>query len=162
MNSKQLLGLLLLGAAVGLLVGCGPAGDRCRKCGMVVDDHPRWVAGLIDERGVEERFCSPRCMFAHWRSPAGAAGRDAWVTEYYTQQRLPVEEVRFVMGSDVMGPMGRALVPVAGQAAAEGFLQDHHGTRILAADEIVAELLRELAGGGVGDPATPTDLEHLH
>jgi copper chaperone NosL len=162
MNSKQLLGLVLLGAAVGLMVACGPAGDRCRKCGMVVDDHPRWVAGLTDERGAEERFCSPRCMFAHWRSPAGAAGRDAWVTEYYTQQRLPVEEVRFVIGSDVMGPMGRALVPVAGQAAAEGFLQDHHGSRILAADEIVAELLRELATGGVGDPATPTDLEHLH
>jgi copper chaperone NosL len=162
MNSKQLLKFLMLGAAVWLLAGCGPTGDRCRKCGMVVDDHPRWVAGLIDERGVEERFCSPRCMFAHWRSPAGAAGKDAWVTEYYTQQRLPVPEVYFVMGSDVMGPMGRALVPVAGQAAAEGFLQDHRGTRILSPEEITAELLREVASGVTPDSATPTDIEDLH
>jgi len=136
-----MLALVVLGWLSWLVVGCGPAGDRCRKCGMLVDDHPRWVAGLIDERGVEERFCSPRCLFAHWRSPAGAAGRDAWVTEYYTQARMPVEDVWFVMGSDVTGPMGRALVPVAGQAAADGFLRDHQGTRIVSAVEITSELL---------------------
>lgn len=159
MKTKQVCALLFLGWAVWFWVGCGPAGDRCRKCGMLVDDHPRWVAGLTDEQGIEERFCSPRCMLAHWRSPAGEASHSAWVTEYYTQSRMPVEEVRFIMGSDVTGPMGRALVPVAGEAAAEGFLRDHYGTRIVTADEITLELLREVAAGGRTEPAAPIDFE---
>jgi len=153
MNSKRFLHGLLLGSMVWWFAGCGPAGDRCRKCGMLVDDHPRWVAGLVDENGVEERFCSPRCLFAHWRGPAGATAQDAWVTEYYTQEKMPLSEVRFVMGSDVIGPMGQALVPIAGIEEAEGFMRDHHGTRILSAEEITTDVLREIAASGRTDAA---------
>ncbi len=135
-------GLLLLWLAA----GCGPGGERCRKCGMLVDAAPRWIAGLVNDSGAQERFCSPRCMFAHLRSPAGAGCRDAWITEYYTQQRMPIGEVLFVSGSDVTGPMGKALVPIAGRAAAEQFLRDHRGQRILTAQEISLDALREIAG----------------
>lgn len=83
----------------------------------------------------------------------GAGGRDAWVTEYYTQQRLPVSQVFFVAGSDVTGPMGQALVPIAGREAPEQFLKDHPGSRIYTADEITAEVLREIAGRAPEKPA---------
>lgn len=126
--------------------GCGPSGARCLKCGMLVDDHPRWVAGATTPSGNEERFCCPRCLFAWHLSPRGAGSHDLWVTEYYSQQRKPVGEVHFVMGSDVVGPMGKALVPIAGREAAEQFRQDHHGSRLLTATELTPELLREIAG----------------
>jgi nitrous oxide reductase accessory protein NosL len=74
------------------------------------------------------------------------------VTEYYFQKRTPVADVFFVMGSDVVGPMGKALVPIAGREAAERFRQDHHGSRLLKAGEITPELLREIAG----KPPEPT------
>jgi nitrous oxide reductase accessory protein NosL len=138
--------MLLAVSVAWLTSGCGPTADRCRKCGMAVDDHPRWIAGMIARSGEEARFCSPRCLFAYLRSPRGEGGRDAWVTEYYSQQRTPVPDIFFVIGSDITGPMGKALVPVAGRAAAERFRKDHHGTRVLSADEITADLLRELAG----------------
>ncbi len=146
MNAKPSKFLPVIAAVIWLATGCSPQGARCAKCGMLVDDHPRWVAGATTEAGAEERFCCPRCLFAWRHSPRGAGSRDAWVTEYYTQRRTPIGEVIFVMGSDVVGPMGQALVPVAGREAAERFRQDHHGGRLLTATEITPELLRELAG----------------
>ncbi len=119
---------------------------------MLVDQAPRWIAGLTDPQGRPDRFCCERCMFAYWRSPQGEGSRDAWVTEYYTQQRRPVGDVLFVSGSDVVGPMGKALVPIAGRAAAEQFKQDHYGDRILTADEITLELLRQVAGRAQAAP----------
>jgi len=145
------LAVAWLGAVI-LMAGCDVKGERCRKCGMRVEDHPRWIAGLTTDSGATERFCSPRCLFAHWRSERGAGARHAWVTEYYTQKPTPVNEVLFVAGSDVIGPMGTALVPIAGRAAAEQFLGDHHGTRLVSADEITVEFLRGLAA----KPARPT------
>jgi len=85
-------------------------------------------------------------MFAWLRSPDGEGARDAWVTEYYGQRGMPVGGVLFVVGSDVVGPMGASLVPVAGEEAARRFLRDHHGKRIVAAGEVTRALLRDLRG----------------
>lgn len=131
---------------LGLAIGCCPTGPRCAKCGMLVDDHPRWVAGAITAAGIEQRFCSPRCLFAWHLGPHGTGSHDLWVTEYYSQERTPATNVLFVLGSDVTGPMGKALVPVAGPGAAERFRADHHGSRLLHAGDITPELLREIAG----------------
>lgn len=144
------LALLLFAVAV----GCAPEGARCAKCGMRVDDHPRWVAGTVTAGGGEERFCCPRCLFAWRGSPRGAGSHDAWVTEYYSQKQTPVADVLFVMGTDVVGPMGKSLVPVSGREAAERFRQDHAGARLLRAEEVTPELLRELAGKPA-EAATP-------
>jgi nitrous oxide reductase accessory protein NosL len=118
---------------------------------MLVDQAPRWVAGLTNAAGKQERFCCERCMLAHLRGPQGAGSHSAWVTEYYTQQRRPIAEVLFVIGSDITGPMGQAMVPIAGRDAAEQFRTDHGGTRMLTSEEITPEVLRAIAG----QPATP-------
>lgn len=152
MNAKTLSVLWLAAVWAWLNAGCGPAGARCAKCGMLVEDHPRWVAGAVTASGGEERFCCPRCMLAWHLSPRGKGSRDLWVTEYYAQQPTPVADVFFVMGSDVVGPMGKALVPIAGREAAERFRQDHRGSRLLQAGEITSERLREIAG----KPPEPT------
>ncbi len=142
--------LLLVSFASLLLVsgmaGCRARGERCAKCGMLVEAAPRWIAGLTNATGRQQRFCAPRCMFAWLRSPGGEGARDAWVTEYYGQRRMSVEDVLFVAGSDVVGPMGASLVPVAGEEAARRFLHDHHGARIVAAGRVTRALLRDLRG----------------
>lgn len=143
---RLLLTLLVLPLLACFLSGCHSEGERCSKCGMLVDENPRWIAGLVNESDREQRFCSPRCMFAWLRSPRGTGAKDAWATEYYGQTRRPVEELFFVMGSDLTGPMGKSLVPVAERPAAERFMEDHQGSRVLSADEITADLLKEVAG----------------
>ena len=137
---------LLLGLAALLTAGCGSKADRCAKCGMLVEDYPRWIAGGVDRTGKAERFCCPRCMFVWLRGSRGEGAREPWITEYYQQQRQPIDQVFFVIGSDVTGPMGKDLVPVKDRPAAERFLSDHHGTRIVQANEITADLLKEIIG----------------
>ena len=47
------------------------------------------------------------------------------VTEYYGVTRIDARTAWYVIGSDMLGPMGHELVPLAIQAEAEGFLKDH-------------------------------------
>jgi nitrous oxide reductase accessory protein NosL len=42
--------------------------------------------------------------------------------------------VIFVTGSDVLGPMGKELVPILGREAAETFRRDHAGEKLLRFD----------------------------
>ncbi|MBP6809848.1 MAG: nitrous oxide reductase accessory protein NosL, partial [Chromatiaceae bacterium] len=62
------------------------------------------------------------------------------VTEYYGLDRIPARDAWFVIGSDVLGPMGHELVPLASEADAQEFLRDHAGQRILRFDDVTPEL----------------------
>jgi nitrous oxide reductase accessory protein NosL len=93
-------------------------------------------------------------MFAWHLSPGGSGSHDLWVTEYYSQEKMALKEVFLVMGSDVLGPMGKSLVPVHGREAAEQFSKDHAGVRVLETTEITLALLRELAGKPAASEAT--------
>ena len=130
------LALVLL-ACGGL--ACGESGaqrERCAECGMFVDLAPRWMSGSA-EGGP--RYDTPKCMFRHDL----AAAREGWITEYYSQARRDTAEVVFVVGSDVIGPMGADLVPIAGAERAAGFVRDHGG-RVVALEEVDDALLRSL------------------
>jgi copper chaperone NosL len=144
LSTKRMLVASVCAVAL-LAAACSSEVERCPKCGMDVTQAPRWTAGLTREDGTDLTFCSPRCLFA-WKLKVGAEGQ-IWVTEYYSQQRLPAEQMQFVIGSDVMGPMGPALVPVKGQEAAEQFRYDHDGERTIEMAEITVELLQSLKKG---------------
>ena len=47
----------------------------------------------------------------------------------------------FVIASDVLGPMGHELVPLASREDAEDFLKDHKATRILGFDEMTPAII---------------------
>ena len=63
------------------------------------------------------------------------------VTEFYNLEKIEARKALYVMGSDVMGPMGHELVPFATRADAEDFLKDHKGERILQFDEVTPEII---------------------
>ncbi len=69
------------------------------------------------------------------------------VTEYYGLKRLDARQAWFVIGSDVLGPMGHELIPLASRADAEEFLRDHRGRRILRFEEVQRELPGKLDAG---------------
>lgn len=133
-------------AAVLTLAGCARGdGDRCAECGMrVAAAPPRWNAGATDAAGTERRFDTPQCLLRWARGPAGRGARAPWVREYYGQRRIDAEGAFFVQGSDVVGPMGPDLVPLATRAEAERFGAEHHGRRILRFREIDRSVLRRL------------------
>ncbi|HEY8429684.1 MAG TPA: nitrous oxide reductase accessory protein NosL [Sandaracinaceae bacterium] len=132
--------LALALSAAGCAEGEAEAQSRCALCGMRVDPRSGWRAGGRSARG-ELVFDAPKCMFRmHHREGL----RDLWVIEYYSQERRPARELYYVIGTDLEGPMGRDLVPVAGRENAERLMRDHRGERVLSFDEVTAAVIDEL------------------
>jgi len=141
---KRLLLILAL-----ILVWCAPAPaadsppapgekDRCPVCGMFVAPYANWHAAAEMKDGEFLHFDGPKDLFRFYFAVGTYAPgktqedvRQLWVSEYYTTRPTRVEELFFVSGSDVLGPMGEELVPIAGKKTAETFLRDHGGKKVL-------------------------------
>lgn len=115
--------------------------DRCPVCGMFVAPYHNWMSVAVSSSGARYYFDGPKDMFRFLSDqktyrPKADAGNplQLWVTEYYSTRLVKAEDVFFVVGSDVNGPMGPELVPIAGKDAAETFLRDHGGRSIMMFD----------------------------
>lgn len=124
--------LLWLGALL-LVLACRQS-QRCATCGMKIDPASPWVS-YVTIGGKEQPFDTPSCAFTAWRK-AGSVADGARFREYYSQELKPAKELQFVRGSDVVGPMGPDLVPVALETARR-FARDHNGAPPETADQIV-------------------------
>lgn len=148
-----LLAPILLPAAPLELPRPGPR-DTCPVCGMFVAKYPEWVATVVYEDGHADHFDGAKDMFKYLADmEKWAPGRHAEqiraiaVTEYYGLERIDAHRAWYVIGSDVLGPMGHELVPLATREDAEEFMRDHSGRRILRFDQVTPQLLRALDDG---------------
>jgi copper chaperone NosL len=119
------------------------AKDRCATCGMLVAPYPNWIAAVVFKDGSHNFFDGPKDLFnfifdlQKYRPGASLTDiEEVQVTEYYTVQRYDARDVFFVTGSDVLGPMGRELVPIAGDENLKTFIQDHGHEKVLRFDGI--------------------------
>ena len=132
--------LIGAGAATAWLVsGCAKKELRCKNCGMKIDPASQWRTDLLGADGTITAFDTPRCALQSWRSGKTPA-KSVRVQDYYDRQPRDGADVRFVIGGDVVGPMGPDLVPVD-PARASKFIQDHAADRALKLDEITPEVL---------------------
>lgn len=154
---KKLLGKIVMAACcVGLF--CGTAlsiepkmpdkKDRCPVCGMFVAPYPDWIATIVLNDGSQIFFDGCKDLFRYYFNLSDGYGKgsrdeiaDIYVTEYYTTRLLSVNQVFLVLGSDVYGPMGKELIPVAGKKSAETFMRDHSGSQILTFKQVTPDLL---------------------
>jgi copper chaperone NosL len=152
-TSPSRRGLLVVGLAwlcLGVTTAAGGAGfpnpapkDLCPVCGMVVSKYPNWIAGVRYQDGHAHYFDGAKDLFKYlFDVPRYAARHRAQdiaeivVTEYYDLKRIDARKAFYVIGSDVYGPMGHELIPLATLADAEEFMRDHQGKRILTYGEI--------------------------
>jgi nitrous oxide reductase accessory protein NosL len=113
--------------------------ERCKHCGMRIDPASAWTSELVGKDGAVTRFDTPRCALTAWRT--GKADAAALrVQEYYERRWRDAAELRFIVGGDVLGPMGPDLVPVD-PARATKFIQDHGADRALRLEEIAPDVL---------------------
>ena len=137
-----LVGLLLVTAPILAADSAVPGkNDRCPVCGMFVAGYNNWISSAVFKDGSRVFFDGPKDLFrfffdiGRYRPGGSTADIDQmFVTEYYSVKSMPVAAVYFVSGSDVLGPMGRELVPVAGLEKARGFMRDHGGTKLMRFD----------------------------
>lgn len=152
--------LLILWTTIGTYVGVGQITassltvpkpgpmDLCQICGMLVSKYPTWVSTLVWKTGDARHFDGAKDLFKYLQAlPKYAPGRKhedikvVVVTDFYNLEKIEARKALYVMGSDVMGPMGHELVPLATRGDAEDFLKEHNGKRILAYDEVTPAII---------------------
>jgi copper chaperone NosL len=120
--------------------GCTKKEARCKHCGMRIDPGSAWRAELVgDDGSVAAVFDTPRCALTSWRTGKTPA-KSIRVQEYYDRKTRDGNDVRFVIGGDVVGPMGADLVPVDPPRSSK-FIQDHAADRALLLDEVTPQVL---------------------
>ena len=123
--------------------------DRCPVCGMFVAPYKAWVAEVVFRDGTYAVFDGPKDMFKYYldlskyeRSKKRSDIAGVFVTEYYSAKIMKAGDLFFVMGSNVFGPMGAELIPVASMEEARTFMHDHGGNKILRFSDVTLEMLR--------------------
>jgi copper chaperone NosL len=156
----RLLGFLLcmswalqVGAQGVVVPKPGPM-DLCPVCGMIVSKYPNWVSTVLYKDGHAHQFDGPKDLFKCLQNlPKYAPGHRAnevatiAVTDFYNLERIDARKAWFVIGSDVLGPMGHEFVPLASKEDAADFLKDHKGVRVLHFDEVTPALVEAVDNG---------------
>jgi len=127
--------------------------DRCAVCGMFVAKYRTWIAQVVFSDGSYAAFDGPKDMFKYYLqlgkyapSKKSADIAAVYVTEYYSAKLMDAKKMFYVAGSDVLGPMGDELIPVASEEKAREFMKDHKGKEILKFQQITMDhLLRSYA-----------------
>jgi nitrous oxide reductase accessory protein NosL len=130
------------------------ARDLCPVCGMIVSKYPNWTATVLYNDGRAHHFDGAKDMVKYLQDlPKYAPGhrkediRAIAVTDFYNLGKVDARQAFFVIGSDVLGPMGHEFVPLANRMDAEEFLRDHKGKRALAFDRVTPQLVDQVDNG---------------
>lgn len=128
--------------------------DLCPVCGMLVSKYPNWTATVVWKDGHAHHFDGAKDMFkflhdlakfapGHRREDIGGI----FVTDFYNLGKVDARKALYVTGSDVIGPMGHELVPLATREDAADFTKDHKGRRVLSFDEVTRDVAADLDAG---------------
>jgi nitrous oxide reductase accessory protein NosL len=125
-----------------------PKGN-CAVCGMYVANFPDWAGVITFKEGGQAWFDGPKDLFTYLLDLKRYAKKrnvtdiaSIQVRDYYGLKQIDGQKAFYVLGSDVMGPMGKELVPFATEAGARDFLRDHRGSSILTFKEITSGTLK--------------------
>lgn len=128
--------------------------DTCPVCGMFVAKYPEWVATVVYKTQHAHHFDGAKDLFKYLQDlPKWAPGHELknivsiGVTEYYSLSLIDARKAYYVIGSDVLGPMGHELIPLETLDDAKEFMADHEGTKILTFDQVTTELPSKLDNG---------------
>jgi copper chaperone NosL len=128
--------------------------DACPVCGMFVAPYRYWISTIAFNDGATVHFDGAKDLFKYLTDmPKWAGGRTRGeiraigVTSYYDATLISATDAFYVMGSDVLGPMGHELVPLDTEADAQEFMRDHKGRRIIRAADITPAVLTALDDG---------------
>jgi nitrous oxide reductase accessory protein NosL len=126
--------------------------DRCPVCAMRPIRYPKSSCALQLKDGRTFYFCATGCMIRAWMHPEVYLGvektqlRLPLVREYFTGRQMDGRQLEWVAGSDIVGPMGPALVPVDGEKECETFRRRHGGKAVFRLDQLDDARWRELTG----------------
>jgi nitrous oxide reductase accessory protein NosL len=127
-----------------------PKEVKCPVCGMFVAKYPKWAA-LIDVEDKKYYFDGVKDMMKFYIFDVDFPFdrnkiNHIEVTDFYTLEAIDAKQALYVVGSDVYGPMGNELIPFLTKEAAENFMTDHRGEKIILFIDITPQLVMGLDG----------------
>jgi nitrous oxide reductase accessory protein NosL len=128
------------------------AGDRCPVCGMQVKKHPKFASALELQDGRTFYFCGTGCLIRTWLHPELFVRvekpelKRAMVRDYFEGRPLSALEAYWVAGSDIVGPMGPALVPLRSEQDVETFRERHGGKTVFRLGDLDDATFRAITG----------------
>jgi copper chaperone NosL len=141
-------------AREGVVVPKPGAKDLCPVCGMLVSKYPNWIAVVRYRDGHAHFFDGSKDMFKYLHDYARYAQghrrediEGIYVTDFYSLGKMDARKAFYVIGSDVLGPMGHEFVPLETRADAEEFLKDHKGKQILTFEQVGADTVERVDNG---------------
>jgi copper chaperone NosL len=126
--------------------------DRCPVCAMKVDAHKKFTSAIQLATGETFYFCGTGCMIRSWLHPEIFLNADqsqlkkSVVQDYFTGKQVDGLAVYWVAGSDVIGPMGPALVPILDEGQLEIFKKRHGGKAVFRLGEMTDEKWQQMTG----------------
>lgn len=126
--------------------------DRCPVCAMKVAMYPKFVCAMEMVDGRKFSFCASGCMIRSWLNPEiylkaeKSDIKQVWVQDYFTGQKIDGFAAFWVAGSDVIGPMGKAFVPLKSEKDVEVFKRRHGGETVFHLKDLTNEKWNEITG----------------
>ncbi|KFL34270.1 MULTISPECIES: nitrous oxide reductase accessory protein NosL [unclassified Sulfurospirillum] len=116
--------------------------EKCPVCGMFVYKYPKWAARMnYVENGkpVTHAFDGVKDLLKFYHAPSKWGNytkhKDSeltlLVTDYYTGDAIDGMKAFYVVGSDVVGPMGKEFIPFKTLSSAQTFMKDHKGLQVV-------------------------------
>ena len=107
--------------------------DRCPVCAMSPAKNARFAGAIELQDGRTFYTCGPGCLLRSHLHPEAflgverAAVKRLVVQDYLNGRPTDAAKARWVAGSDVVGPMGPAMVPLANGEDEASFRERHGG-----------------------------------
>ncbi len=118
---------------------------------MFVSKYPDFLSSMAFPDGSQAFFDGPKDLFKcyldvqrYLPSKKKADVGAVFVRDYYNRTLIDARTAYFVVGSDILGPMGSELIPFKQSAEAQEFLKDHHGKLVLRFAEVTPAILEEM------------------
>lgn len=108
------------------------AETRCVVCGMYPARYPEHRCQISTKEGETQHFCSSQCMVSFLADPKeyvkkSITVKSVWVTVSHEQSYEYALGLYYLVGSQIMGPMGKEAIPYRSKAMAEKAAKDHGG-----------------------------------
>ena len=127
------------------------ARDKCPVCGMFVAKYPGFTAQVVYKDGTYAVFDGAKDLFKYLQNLRKyASGRQEaqfdgiHVTDYYSQKPVEATAARYVIGSDMLGPVGKEVIAFGKESDAVEFKKDHRGKNILRFREVTPVVIASL------------------
>ncbi len=135
--------------------------DRCPVCAMFPARRPQTAAAMTLESGEAFYFCGNGCLLRAWLRPTVYLGKPQMeidrlvVRDYFTGQPIDGRTATWVAGSDVVGPMGPAIIALGDAAQLATFKNRHGGQTVFTFDQVDDALWKTISRREL--PAEKTD-----